>query len=102
MLNYLFPLSTLPRRVTLKIIRLTSMWVTAQPSTNRVVSAIVNRFPTVKIGLERLGYDTGQTTSCLPATEEDIPMSSQVRAIYLDLMNSINKEGNVDNRVEKD
>jgi len=49
-----------------------------------------------------LGYRTGQTMPYFPATEENIPMSSEVRTIYFDLVNSIKKEANTTNTVKKD
>jgi hypothetical protein len=101
-LSRLFPLSTLPKRATLKIIRLVSIWISARPSINRVVSTVVNHFPMLKIRLKRLGYRTGQTMPYFPAAEENIPMSSEVRTIYLDLVNSMKKEANTTNAVKKD
>lgn len=101
LLSRLLPLETLPKRATLKIVRLSSIWIANRPSVNQAVNVLLNHFPRVKARLERLGYSTGQTAPQPPSAEQDVPMSSEVRAIYLDLVNRI-KESNARKNVEND
>lgn len=87
LISRFFPLSTLPERASLKIIRLLSMWFIPRSNINRVIDIVINHFPVIKAKLKRLGYGKGQ-----PVSEEDSLMSLQVRAIYLDLVDSIKKQ----------
>jgi hypothetical protein len=91
MLNRLFPLDTLLKRAIIKTIRLITMWITDKPGIHSVISAVVNRFPAVKVRLKRLGFGIGQTVIYSSLAEQDVPMSPQVQAIYLDLLDRIAK-----------
>jgi FkbM family methyltransferase len=71
--NRLFPLRTLPKRATQKITRL------SREGWHKIINKI-------KKGLV---YRTGQITAYYPIAEEHIPMSPQEKAIYLDLINNM-------------
>jgi SAM-dependent methyltransferase len=76
-LSRLFPLHTLPKRAILKITRL------SKEGGHRIINKV-----------KRLVYGTPPTMPYVQTTEEDIPMSSDVKRIHTDLVNNTKKTNN--------